>query len=396
MKKWNGLILFAFALSALSPAVSSQPPAFKDLRSASPAALQGGGFGPVERAIPPGTGRSVEISLYETEEEFPFDSRAREAMEIRLEAFRRAGIRTLGGRAVRKPNHRWTYVIEYFPAIEPGGKLPAAVLVETFKPSSTYWRKQDAEKAFAATKSRLASAGLHVLGGEVVDVGSDHSFEIHYLMPNRLRRGRNERANIVRFQGGSFTFESRAEAAMSEYASRFERAGIAVIRTRTVRRPDRDYAVVVEFVNRSNEYGPRPAFAIARYDAQETFSFDHQALAAARALLPAFSVDGASPLHGFERKVGRDYSFSIDYLVKNLYRYGRSQPAVSVRTYFATESFTFERQAEKALEAKKAAFKAAGVAVLGGRAVSAGRDYSYELDYFDPARQEDDRRPRRR
>ncbi len=394
MKINNVFILFAFTIAGLCPPASSQPPAFKDLRTASPAALQGGGFGPVERPVPPGLTKPVEISIYETEEEFPFESRAREAMERRIAKFHRAGIKTLGGRVVRKPNNRRTFVIEYFAEIEPGGQLPAAVIVDSYKPSATYWRKQDAQAALTAVTSRLTQAGLNVLGGEVTDAGRDNSFVIHYLMPNRVRRGRREQANIVRYQGGSFTFESRAEAAMAEYASRFERAGVAVIRTRAVQRPDRDWAVEVEYVNRSNEYGVRPAFAVARYDGKETFSFDHQALAAAQALLPSFSVDGAAPLHGFERKVDRDYSFSIDYLVKNLYRYGRSQPAVSVRTYFASETFTFERQAEEALEEKKAAFRAAGVAVLGGRAVRAGRDYSYELDYFDPARQDDPRRPR--
>jgi hypothetical protein len=394
MNKTNGLFLFAFAAAVLCPPAFSQT-AFKDLKTVSPSALQAGGFGPVERPVPPGTGRSLEILLYETEEEWPFESRARAAMEQRLQALQRAGIKTLGGRAVRNPNHRWSFVIEYFPAIEDGGKLPAAVIVQSYTPASTYWRKQDAETALSEASTRLRQAGIHLLGGEVVDAGRDNAFTIHYLMPNRLWRGRRERANIVRWQGGRFTFESRAEAAMGEYASRFQRAGVGVIRTRAVQMPDRDWAVEVEYVNRSNEYGDKPAFQIARYDAKDTFPFDHRALAAAKALLPSFSVQGAAPLHGFARKAGRDWSFSVDYLVKNLYgRYGRVRPAVTVQTYFAAEAFTFESEAERALEAKKAAFRQAGIGVLGGRAVRSGRDWSYELDYFEPASQ-DERPPRR-
>lgn len=395
MKPDRVLLILVFALAAVSAPASSQTPQFQRLRSASEAVVEGAGFGRVERPLPPGTGPSVEITLYETDEEFTFESGAQEALDARLAAFARAGVKTLGGRVSRKANRRWTFVIEYLPSLEPGGNAPAAVVAGRYTAPAAYWRKQDAEQALAEAVSRMSGAGLGVIGGEVVDAGRDHSFQIDYLMADRLGRGRNDRVRIDRAVVGRFTFESGAEAAMPELASRFERAGVRVLNARAVRRPDRDYSVEVEYAARANASGSRPEFSIVRYDAKETFSFDHQALAAARALLPAFAVEGAAPLHAFVREAGRDYSFSVDFFVRNLYRYGRVQPAVSVRSYRAAEVYDFERQAEAALDAKKEAFRSAGISVLGGRVVEVGRDYSYELDYFDPARAEEPRRPRR-
>ncbi len=379
------LTLSVSAVLALCAASFAAPPALKDLRSASPAVLEQAGFARGENPVPPGTGRSVEIALYETEEEFTFDSGAQEAMDLRLEAFRRAGIKTLGGRVTRKPNRKYAFAIEYFPALEPGTPAPAAVVAGTYKSPSAYWRERDAAAALAAVSARFTQAGVSVLGGAVVDVGNDSAFEIDYLMPDASPRGRADRVRIERYRGGRFTFESRAEAALAEYSSRFEHAGTPVLHARAVRRPDRDYSVEVEYAVRAGARGARPEFALARYDGRETFPFENRALAAGEALLPAFSTEGAAGLHAFARPVGSDYSFSVEYLVRTLYRRGRAEPAVTVRAYRSVETFTFEREAEAALETKKAAFRAVGISVLGGRVVESGRDYAYELDYFDPA-----------
>lgn len=368
----NAWLPLAVLAAALTAPAAARVPAMTDLR-VPPA-------GP--RTPPPDTPQPVEIARYETEEEFPFEDDARQALSEREAAFREAGLTTLGGQVVRKPNGRRTFVLEYLPALQPGGDRPAAVTVARYASGGTYWPESAAEAALADAQSRLAQAGLSVVSGAVTGSGRDHSFEISYLMPSSLRRARGERADFQRLQAGRYTFESDAEAAAPDLAQRLRAAGAGVIRARALRRPDRDWSVELEFVVRTNEFGAHPLYTLARYDAQELFPFDSRAAEAAQNRLADFAVDGVLPVGAYARKAGRDYSYSVDYLVRNSYRTGRAEPALKVVTYRAAETFTFESRAQTALEEKAEAFRAAGIPVLEGRVVPVGRDYSYTLDYL--------------
>ncbi|MFC1679828.1 hypothetical protein ACFL2T_06420 [Elusimicrobiota bacterium] len=395
MNPRNNPILLAAVILAVSIPAFSQVSSLQDLRTAFPEGFEAAELSRGDLPVPPEVPRPVEIAVYETDEEFPFESRAREAMEVRLAAIRNAGITTLGGRVSRKPNRRYTFVIEYLPTLESSAGSPPPVLLRTYKAAAVYWRESDAEQALASASANIANAGLTVLGGAVVDVGRDNSFEIEFIMPNKLRRTRKYQARIERYRGGRFTFESRAEAAIPEYIARFSRAGVPVLRGKAVRRPDRDYSVELEYVTRTNEYGPRPEFAIARYDSRDTFSFDHQAIEAARQRLPLFAKAGAPPVHGFAREVDRDYSFSVDYIVRNLYLRDGTEPSVTIKVYQAVETYDFERRAETAMAEKVTAFNNAGFTVVGSRVVEVGRDYSYVLDYITKTEPPRDRAPRR-
>jgi len=57
-------------------------------------------------------------------------------------------------------------------------------------------------------------------------------------------------------------------------------------------------------------------------------------------------------------------------------------PGVTIANYTTDETFTFESQVKPALDARIAALQAAGVTTLGGRAVPAGNDYSFVIDYI--------------
>lgn len=331
-------------------------------------------------APPPPT--PVEIAVYVTDEEFTFESDAKTALNERLAAFRSAGITPLGGRVVEKPNRRRTFAIDYIPTVEHGAQLPPAVLVSTYRSGAAYWLERGAEEAMLSAAANLGNAGVDVLSRYLVAAGRDHSFAVDFLVPDMLRPTARYEVKFQLFTAGKFTFESEAAAAAADLTARFNSAGVPVLRGRAVKRPDRDYAVELEYAVRTNGHGPRPPYAIARYDSRETFPFEDGAIKAAGERLPSFGSAGVPAVHGFARKVNRDYSFSVDYLVRNIYQGGTAYPSAVVKTYQAVETFTFESEAETAMKEKAEALNEGGFTVVGAKVVPSGRDYSYVLDYI--------------
>ncbi|MDE2293434.1 MAG: hypothetical protein KGL53_15240 [Elusimicrobia bacterium] len=370
------MLKLSLALLLFPVAAPAAVPALKDLP-----ALRAGGLRD-QVGAPPSTPAPVEIREYRTEETFPFQSDAEEALAQRQAAFQRAGLKTLGGRAEQTPANDWTFVLEYLPALPPGQTAPAAVSVGRYACPGSFWPDSAAQKALAETQARLDRAGLAELGGALTPAGSNSSFTVDYLLPGSLGRAREDEADIRTWTGGRYTFESDAKQAAPALEARFTQAGAAVLRSRAVERPDHDYSLAVEYVTRTNAAGFRPSMSFAHYDSQQTFPFDSNAAAAAQASLSVFQAAGVRPVSAYSRAVGNGYSFGVDYLVGLTYRRGQSQPSLIVQTYSAPETYTFESQAKQALAAKTDAFRQAGIAVIEGRTVPAGSDYSYTLDYF--------------
>lgn len=335
----------------------------------------------LRRPVPPPP-TPVEIAVYVTDEEFTFASDAKTALSERLAAFRNAGLTPLGGRVVEKPNRRHTFAIDYIPTVEHGAQLPPAVLVSTYRSGAAYWLERGAEEAMLSAAANLGDAGVEVLGHYLVAAGRDYSFAVDYLVSNMLRPTARYDVKFSLFTTGKFTFESEAAAAVANLTARLNSAGVPVLRGRAVKRPDRDYAVELEYAVRTNGHGALPPYAIARYDSRETFPFEDGAIKAADERLPSFGSAGVPAVHGFARKVNRDYSFSVDYLVRNIYSGGTAYPAAVVKAYQAVETFTFESEAETAMKEKAKAFNDGGFTVVGAKVVPSGRDYSYVLDYI--------------
>lgn len=325
---------------------------------------------------PPG----VAIAVYSTDETFSFESQARPAMEARITALKAAGVTTLGGRVTEAGND-YSFVIDYVPTVKNGAALPPAVIADTYRNGASYWRDQDAEAAMKACSANFRNARVPVLGAYVYEEGSENFFAVDYLQKSLLRPTQEYAVKFLSYAGGNFTFESEAKKNVPAYLNLFKQAGVPAIRGKAVRRPDGDYAVQVEYVVRTNNYGPRPQYAVVRYDARETFPFEGKALAAGQAALPLFAAAGVPPLSPVVRPEGNDYSYSVDFLVSNIYQPGGVVPSAAVQTYQAQETFTFEREAEQALAAKKAEFNAAGLPVLGGAVSGSIGAYTYALDY---------------
>jgi hypothetical protein len=332
----------------------------------------------VNTVLPP----NIDFAEYTTEEEYSFERQAEAALTERIAVLKKAGITTFGGRVIEKSNRDYTYIIEYLPTVKAGATLPPAIVVRTYKGGSFYWRESEAKTAMNAAVSNFKNARLSVLSSYVYEAGRDNTFAIDYAVKNVLRRTSQYDVEFKKYTGGIFTFESQAKSAIESFKALFNFAGVPVIRGKAVERSDGDYSVQIEYVVKTNKYGERPQFALARYESQEIFSFEKGALAASREKMAIFSNAGVAPIHNFAREIDNDYSFSLDYLVKNLYSYNGVTPSIAIKTYQGQEIFDFEREAESAMAKKAATFNAAGIAVIGSKVIEVGRDYSYVLEYI--------------
>lgn len=377
-------ILFSFL-----PVLTLGVPAFSQPFMLDSSAL--GDIPAVKTAAPsrpaPVTPPGVTIASYTTDEEFSFESQARPAMDARINQLKAAGITTLGGRVVELGND-YSFVIDYIPTVKNGAALPPAVIVETYKNGASYWLDSEAKETMNACAANFRAAKLPVLGAYLYDVGSDSAFAVDYLVKNLLRPTQEYDVKFENYTGGKFTFESEAVKNIPAYLALFKQAGVPAIRGKAVARPDGDYAVAVEYVIKTNRHGARPQYSVSRYDSRETFTFDKEALKASKAALPAFANAGVPPLSAVVRPEGRDYSYSVDFLVGNIYQQGGVIPSAAIETYQAAETFTFDSEAKKALAEKAAAFNAAGLPVVGSAVTGELGSFTYVIDYVAKAGQQ--------
>lgn len=331
---------------------------------------------------PPG----VTIASYTTDETVTFESQAKPAMDARINALKAAGITTLGGRTVPLGND-YSYVIDYLPTVKGNAVLPPAVMVETYKNGTSYWLEKDADAAMKACAAAFRNAKLPVAGSSLYDPGTDHAFAVDYVVKNVLRPAREYAVKFESYTGGKFTFESEAVKNVPAYLALFKQAGIPAIRGKAVPRSDGNYAVWVEYPVKVGKEGPRPQYSVARYDSRETFTFEKEALSASLARLPVFNAAGVPAISNVVRPEGNDFSFSVDFLVANIYQQGGVIPSAAIETYQAPETFTFDTEARKAMAEKAAAFNAAGLGVVGSALSGSLGSFTYSIDYVAKAGQ---------
>lgn len=356
-----------------------------DLADISPASIKQAEVTPPSKPAPV-TPPGVTIASYSTDETVTFESEAKPAMDARISALKAAGITTLGGRVVPLGND-YSYAIDYLPSVKGASALPPAVTVETYKNGASYWLENDADAAMKACAAAFRSAKLPVAGSSLYDAGSDHAFAVDYVVKNALRPAQDYAVKFESYTGGRFTFESEAVKNVPAYLALFKQAGVPAIRGKAVPRSDGNYAVWVEYPVKVGKEGPRPQYSVVRYDSRETFTFEKDALNASLARLPAFAAAGVPPLSNIVRPEGSGFSFSVDFLIANIYQQGGVIPSAAIETYQAPETFTFDTEARKAMAEKAAAFNVAGLGVVGSSLSGSLGSFTYSIDYVAKAGQ---------
>lgn len=336
---------------------------------------------PVQPPVTPGTA----IAEYAAQETYTFESDAEEALAPRLAAFGAAGIKTLGGRVVKK-DRRWSFVIEYLPQVQHAAVMPPAVILKSYESPVAYWPEREAEEAAAGVRAAMSAGGLAPLSVTLTKAGKDSSFRVDYAVRDLMRNQPSYDIEIRSFDHGNYTFESDAEEEAPGLLSDMRRAGLAPLAAVPYRGADRVWRLRAEHAVRVNKGPARPSHAIDTYSPAETFTFDSAALEAAGETAAGFENARVKVLHRWARKENRDWRFGLDFIVRNIYAGYTVTPSAKVLTYSSPETFTFESEAEEALEAKKEAFSSQGLPAVGGRTFRTGRDYSFSLDYLSIAR----------
>lgn len=154
--------------------------------------------------------------------DYVFESDAQAAMQERLAGLERAGFSVLGGSVFRRDSSPWRYyfVIEY---VERGDRWGGSPALERFE-HGAFTFESDAAAALAEYKAGLSEAGVGVIGGSVFRRDSSpwrYYFVLEYAGERRPLR-------LAEYQGGDYTFESDAAAAMAQRKDGLRRAGIAV------------------------------------------------------------------------------------------------------------------------------------------------------------------------
>jgi hypothetical protein len=264
--------------------------------------------------------------------------------------------------------------------------MPPAVILKSYESPAAYWPEREAEEAAARVRAAMSAGGLAPLSVALNKIGKDHSFRVDYAVKDLMRNQPSYDIEIKSFDSGDYTFESDAEEAAPALFADLRRAGLAPIAAVPYRGADRRWRLRADHAVRVNKGPARPSHSIDTYSPGETFSFDSEALEAAGETAAGFGAAGVKVMNSWARKSGRDYGFGLDFIVRNIYAGYTVTPSAKVLTYASPAAFTFESEAEEALEAKKDAFGAQGLPAVGGRTFKAGRGYSFSLDYLSIAR----------
>jgi len=123
-----------------------------------------------------------------------------------------------------------------------------------------------------------------------------------------------------------------------------------------------------------------PGVTIANYTTEEEFTFESEAEEALNARVGALRAAGVTTLGGRVTEKGNDYTFVIEYL-PTVKGNAALPPAVLVETYKNGEAYWLTKEAEEAMRAAEANFRAARLAVLGSYLYDAGNDDAFAVDY---------------
>lgn len=328
----------------------------------------------------------TQIFSYSSPASYTFENEAKKALNACVSNFQSAGLNVISSRVLPKGND-YSFRVEYADGGNIAAQLPAFSIVRYETPAS-YWVESEAKKALQQSTSWFRAAGLNVIGGEVFERDTqNNAFSVDYVMtavsfpyvPQYVQPATGEYVSTK-----SFAFENQARSAAASAASAFASAGIRVLDTCALGTPDNNYRFAIIYLTKAGQTGPQ-AMAFKSYQSGEEFSFENEARKAMLSQAALFNNAGLRVVDAYAVPLGNqsnDFGYILKYMVRNMQGYnGQTYEEAAIQSYQESQTYPFENDAKKAMKERQQALSKAGFAVLGGKVIPAGNDYTFTVEY---------------
>ncbi len=328
----------------------------------------------------------TQIFSYASPSSYTFENEAKKALNACISNFQAAGLNVISGRVFPKGND-YSFGIEYADGGNITAQLPAFSIVRYETPAS-YWVGNEAKKALQQSTAWFRNAGLNVIGGEIFERDTQNiGFSVDYVMAGVTfnyapQYAQPRTADYI--SSKVFSFENQARSAAASAASVFASAGIRVLDSYAVATPDNDYRFAITYLTRAGQTGPQ-AMAFKSYQSSEEFSFENEARKAMLSQAALFNNAGLRVVDAYAVPLGNQsnyFGYILRYMVRNMPGYdGQVYEEANIQLYRENQTYPFENEAKGAMKERQQALSKAGFAILGGKVIPAGNDYTFTVEY---------------
>jgi len=328
--------------------------------------------------------RTNNILTYTTDEVFSFESEAKKTCNDKLNTLKNFSISVIGCNILEKGND-YTYTIDYIPELK-NPNFINSVIIEEYQSPKNYWNENLAKKELNNSLSKFNTSPLKVFDSQTVEVGNEYSFKLRYINENVLKKSKVYYAKFEKTVFGKYTFESDAKKDIPSAINRLKNIGVAAISGRVIENGN-DYAIEIEYINKVddlNKPSKNPLYSIIGYYCRETFPFEDDALREAEKRNEIFAKAQVNVIHNYAYPFDNDWSFAIDFVVKNTYRNGIFiGKEYLIKRYTNPQEFDLESEAKKEMQEKTNNFNSSQLYVVSSKVYETGNGYSFYIDYIE-------------
>jgi len=324
-----------------------------------------------------------DIHIYTTKDIFPFEYEAKKECDKKINILKNFSIHVIGCNIIEKGND-YSYTIEYIPELKKPDLVPS-IIINEYKPSKTYWNENLAKKELNKSLSRFQQSPLNLIDYEILEIENEYSFKILYIDKNILKKTKTYYVNFEKFTYGKYSFESEAKKNIYIITNKLKQKNIQVFSASVIENGN-DYSIEIEYINKVDDItkpSKNPLHSISSYIAEEIFPFENNALNEADKRTEVFLKANMNVIHTYAYPKDNDWSFAIDYVVKNLYKNGTFvRKEYTIKRYKNPSNFDFESEAKKAMHEKINNFNNAGLYVVGWQVYESSGNYNFYIDYI--------------
>ncbi|NLI09685.1 MAG: hypothetical protein GX447_02865, partial [Elusimicrobia bacterium] len=319
-----------------------------------------------------------EISVYKSVKLYAFEKEARDAGKKTAEEFENLGVSVIGVNVFEKDGD-YGFSLEYLPVLKDPEKMSSFIL-KKYKSPASYWNRSLAETAAKESENFFSLSPLKSLEVSVVE-GENYSFSLTYYAKNLLKKSEVYYAALGKVSLGEFTFENQANQNAQILLNKLKNAGFAAFNAYPVESGENWKVEIEYFYKTDKQKTERPEYSPKTYESASVYNFEKDALSQAHNAILSLP-GGVFPLAVYAAEKGGNWSFFIDYAVKNLYLKEKTLPEYEIKKYFNPETFTFESEAKKAMEEKFLSFLKNGLYPLDKEVTEKDGEYGFYIDYF--------------